>query len=242
MFIKKILQETLNYGIENKTTIYNSLKFPSLGILITSLLTNKNAETFFTIPNIILLLISGYFSTIFAVYCHRIFLEKETPKDIVDILKWDKRKTNFLITLIVLALGTCICIVPVPFILIYLGKFVPELNDFILWFILTLPIGYVFSRLFLILPATAIDKDNSWSMAWHISKGNGWNLCLLIFILPMLPSFVPDFISSTSLITKIFTSIMGLIILFYGVSVLSNTYKVLIAEHEKPNQSLHQTP
>lgn len=241
MFIKKILQETLNYGIENKTTIYNSLKFPSLGILITSLLINKNAETF-TVPNTILLLISGYFSIIFAVYCHRIYLKKETPKDIVDIFKWDKRKTNFLITIIVLGLVISICIVPVPFILIYLRKFVPELNAFILWFILMLPIGYVFSRFSLILPATAIDKDNSWSTAWHISKGNGWNLYLLLVVIPWLSSFVINLISSTSFITKTFTSILSLITVFYGVSVLSNSYKVLITEHEKPNQSLHQTP
>lgn len=231
MFIKKILQETLNYGIVNQATIFNSLKFPSLGYLITSLLINENVETF-TIPNTIFILIRCYFSLIFTIYCHRTFLEKETPKDIVDIFKWDKRKTNFLITSIAFVLGMSISSVSVFSILNFLGKFTPELNYFILLSVPMLLIFYVFARFSLIFPATAIDKDNSWSTAWHISKGNGWNLFLL-FSLSILPIFVLETISSTSLIEKTFTSILSLIILFYGVSVLSNSYKVLIAETQE---------
>ena len=235
MFIKKILQETLTYGIENKATIFHTLKFPSLGILITSLLINEHAETF-TILDTILVLIHGYFYIIFTIYCHRTFLEKETPNGLIDILKWDKRKTNFLLTTIALAIGTSICIVPIFFILIMFGNSNSEqFNHLILLSILMLPIGYVFSRFSLILPAAAIDKDNSWSIAWHLSRGNGWNLCLLISFLPIISNFILNNINSTSLITKAFATILSLIVLFYEVSILSNSYKVLIEKNIKPN-------
>ena len=106
-------------------------------------------------------------------------------------------------------------------------------NTFIFTSVLVLPIGYVFGRLSLILPATAIDQDNSFSTAWHISKGNGWNLCFLISILPFLTGFVIDSLNSPSIVSTLFSSILSIFILFYEVSILSNSYKTLVIKQNK---------
>ena len=103
-------------------------------------------------------------------------------------------------------------------------------------FTIMLPIGYVFGRFSLILPATAIDGDNSWSTAWDISRGYGWSLCFLVSIFPILTSFVIDAISSTSMVTKLLTGILSIIVLFYEVSILSNSYKVLSVKEKATQQ------
>lgn len=228
MFIRKILQETLSYGIENKKGIFNSLKFPGLGILIISLFVKGNSEEM-TLVSSIIIIVSTYLYIIFTVHCHRLFLGEEVPNDFVGNIKWNKRNTDFLFTMFALALSMLALTVPTFFITTTLFEHFDTNNTSNLLFIsvFLLPVGYLFGRFSLVLPATATDKDNSWSTAWNISKGNGWNLCFLVSIFPMLTGFVLEHINPTSLILKFFSSILYLLVLIYEVSVLSNAYRTL---------------
>ena len=228
MFIKKIFADTFKYGVENKTEIFDSLKYPGLGIFITSLFIKDDSDAF-TVQAIILLLVNGYLYIIFATNCHRLFLQKKVPNGIIETLKWNKRNTNFLLTSIALAISLAVCIVPMIFISIVIFKDVAlnQLYFYTVTAILMLPIGYVFSRLSLVLPATAIGMDNSWSTSWEISKGYGWSLCFLVTIFPLLTGFVIDAISSSSMVARILTSMLSIVLLFYEISILSNSWKVL---------------
>ena len=225
MFAKKILIETFNYGFENKAKIFDSLKYPALGIFITSLFDKDDYEKF-TIKAIILLLVNGYFYILFTVNCHRLFLEKEVPNGLIESLKWNKINTNYLLATFALSIAMAAIIAPIFFIsLALLNTMNPY--QYIVTSIILLPVGYVFGRFSLILPAAAIDLDNSWSAAWDISKGYGWSLCFLVSIFPILTGFGIDAISSTSIFAKLLISMLSIVVLFYEISILSNSYKVL---------------
>ena len=237
MFVKKILLDTFDYGIRNKLKIFNSLKYPGLGICITSIFSNNESDTI-TLQAIVLLLINGYFFIIFAVNCHRLFLEKDVPDGIFETLRWNKRNTKFLLASFVLAISMAICIVPFLFVSlpIFFNMDKSQLYFYTVKSIIMLPIGYVFSRLSLILPATAVDQNSSWSTAWAISKGYGWSLCFLVTLFPLLTGLVIDAISSTSIAAKPITAMLSIVILIYEISILSNSYKVLNVRIEATQQ------
>ena len=112
MFIKKILINTFKYGVENRVKIFNSLKFPGFGIIIISLFSKDDSSTF-TIQSLALSLFNYYLFIIFTINCHRLFLEKEVPKSLIENLKWNKRNTNFMFTSLGLAISMAVFILPV---------------------------------------------------------------------------------------------------------------------------------
>lgn len=234
MFVKRILIETFNYGVENKAKIFDSLKYPGFGIFITSLLSQDDSEIF-TIKALILLLVNVYFYILFTVNCHRLFLEEKVPNGLIESLKWNNRSTNFLIT--TFALGIAMAAIVAPIVIISLASFgTSDANLYIATSIIMLPVGYVFGRFSLILPATAIDMDNSWSTAWDISKEHGWSLCFLISIFPILTGFVINSISPTSIVSRILIAMLSIVVLFYEISILSNSYKVLYIQAKATQQ------
>ena len=46
------------------------------------------------------------------------------------------------------------------------------------------------ARLVILLPATAIDQHRNIEWAWATTKGNGWRLCLVYVILPVLMNLI----------------------------------------------------
>ena len=233
MLIKRILIETFRFASKNKAKIFDSLKYPGIGIFLISLFNKGDSDTF-TIQSIILLFVNGYFYIIFTINCHRLFLEQEVPNGLIENFKWNKRNTNFLFTSFALAISMAVFFVPV-FLISFLIFDNIDVNQFLVTFVVMLPSGYVFARLSLILPATAIDQDNSWSKAWNISRGHVWSLFFLISIFPFLLGFVIDTISSTSIIARTLHSVLSLLLLFYEISILSNSYKSLTIK-EKATQ------
>lgn len=133
--------------------------------------------------------------TLLAVRVHRIVLAGRDAKQ--DWFRWTWRETRFLGWLVLVYLFWTLFFLP-----IVVG--VGVASDFTLvsqgvWWdslaitLATLPGAYVFVRLAFLLPATAVDQKRNLRWAWELSKGNGWRLVSLLWLLPMFISLIaPD--------------------------------------------------
>ncbi len=235
--IQQIISETITFCTENLSTIFNSLKYPGLGILLLSL-TTREEFNFIDLPLIIL---EMYFCFVFVVRCHRLFLLNESPDSIKEALLWNKRNTTFMFTFIALTLGLGVIYILILLFTTSMGNLqVLHDNSSVFWFYITaIPFGYMFSRLSLVFPAIAIDKQNDFQRAWVISKGNGWKLFFLISVIPLTTSFIIGTIISGKLFFNLLAAFIGVLVLMFEVVMLSNAYKILNNNHKTPNQTLN---
>ena len=107
-----------------------------------------------------------------------------------------------------------------------------EINHFtkeIFIYFLQTPAHYLFSRLVLILPSIAINKNISLKKLWSMSKNNGLKLLILFHFLPWL-----YFNIISNLINKIefsfdiiFISCMNLIAMYTTITFISLSYKYI---------------
>lgn len=111
------------------------------------------------------------------------------------------------------------------------------LGALVLQIILPIFQSYIFSRLSLVLPATAIDERNfTISSAWKISSGNGWRLTLLVALLPftiyLLLNFLPEY---DSILYYLITWFAWLIVSVIEIGLLSLSYSYLSKHAYKNN-------
>ena len=233
--VKQILSEAITFCTENKSSIFNSLKYPGLGIFLLSLITTEG----FGYLNIPLIILEMYFYFIFTVKCHRLFLLNESPGSFKEALLWDKRNTTFMFTSFALALGLSIILVPILLFTLSMGHFTEGNSDRYLFYIFVIPFGYFFSRLSLVLPAIAIDEQNDFKRAWLISKGNGWKLFFLILGIPLTTSFIIESINNEQILFKFISALLGILVLIIEIIILSNSYKILNKFYQEPNKTLN---
>ena len=114
------------------------------------------------------------------VSCHRIFLMSNEDIKKTKILRFGVREWNFLAWFIKTGL-----IILLPY---YLFSLIIEGIGITITFIdniLFIPLLYVFSRLSLVFPATAVgSKNTSFTDAWKLSQNNGWHLTFLVGFIP----------------------------------------------------------
>jgi hypothetical protein len=120
---------------------------------------------------------------------------------------------------------------------IELIKFHAEENSHI-WTIIIyfslIPGTYIFSRLSVLFPATAINQRNSIQWAWSITKGNGWKLFVLLGLLPLLSRIILRMIPETSIHADAVLYFISLIFAVIELALISHTYKFLAAEQTNP--------
>ena len=225
--IQQILSDAKTFCIENQLSILSSLKYPVLGILLLSLIATKGFG-YLSIPLVIL---ETYFYLTLAVWCHRLFLQNESPDSINEALMWDNRNKTFMLTSITLILGLVIIFSPIILLASSVGNFiVSQDNSFKFAFYITaIPFGYIFSRLSLVFPAIIIDGKNDYQRAWFVSKGNGWNLFLLISAIPLTTIFLIDVINIEHILFRLVAASLGVFVLMFEVKILSGTYNKLVS-------------
>jgi hypothetical protein len=234
MFIKTVLRKSFESAGVHTREFFHVLIYPGLGVLVTSFVLAAFGESSILL-SLVAQIVQVYFHVLFAVYCHRIFLEREIPADQSAIFKWDRRKTGFLVSALGLGFVIFIGLIPVFFIsLLYMEitgaeKFL--ISHYLMFALLLAPGGYIFSRLSLILPAAAADEDSDWPMAWDLSKGYGWSLFFLTAALPFLANLLMKVLPSSTF-TNILTSLGALVLLFYEVAIFSNSYRILITHSQ----------
>lgn len=176
-----------------------------------------------------------------AVGCHRVFLM--TPEEVkkTKTLRYSGREARFLRWEIVIGfLIAGVFIIPYSF--LSFGQTLLEEKSFyydIFEFLFLLLIYYIATRCFMVLPATAIDqRDKTLAWSWHLTKGNGWRLALLIFILPFAINHTIDLPPKIdSVIYDIFSSAIWLFIGAVEIGFLSLSYSFLCQnETASPNE------
>lgn len=192
-------------------------------------------------------IISAAAQILFAITCHRLVLIGNTGVPEYGMLSWTRREWWFLAFAIILPL---VYFLSVALYLLAKGLFMEfdiDIESFqllftqgdgiyLLMFLVALPSVYIFSRLSLLLPATAVDRDVDVGWAWKSTKTNGWRLTVIIVLLPLLFVLLLLLLLGllallwgevTNLAIDIISSVLSFIPLAIGIVALSLSYKHL---------------
>lgn len=231
--VSGIISRTLDYCWANRASIFSSLKYPGIFLLV---LSAAQSTLFSDDERLIYWLLSigqVFATTIFTIRCHRIFLLSEGPLEFYDVMSWSMRETWFVLYEIGLALAAGLLIilpsmfiVPMIFILAFNSSWLFSLAA-IVPFILG---GYVFSRFTLVLPAVATDQEGSFATAWNTSGGNGWKIFALICVLPAAIAYLTGKIPGHLWIATTITPVVNLLVLLVEIIALSHIFKELTSQ------------
>ena len=166
----------------------------------------------------------------FAVTCHRLVLLDPARIAKRWQLRWSLRETRFLGWLIGLALISLMVIWPLTTILgtvvLNVGNFSGDVRlnpstelrpgwlRWTLWASYAAAL-YVFGRLCVVFPATALDRKVNLQWAWRLTRGNGSRLFAVVAVLPSLMSFLLDFAYRDDA-----TTVEAMAITFVGIALL----------------------
>jgi len=224
--VKLVLSETLAFCSVNKAYLFDSLKYLCLGVLVIDLFNLFRFGSFgldFFVGGILAI----YLKTLLAVKCHRMFLLNDPVGAIKDNFLWKKRDTEFVVYGLMLGLLMFIIFFPIMTFFSIQTSGLETIGPGIAYKSVMIPIGYTWARLSLMFPAIAIDKKEDFSNAWMISKGNGWKLFFLIYLLPGGFRLLSGTLLSSFFIFNWILSVVGNVIFIFEVLVLSNSYRHL---------------
>jgi hypothetical protein len=90
-----------------------------------------------------------------------------------------------------------------------------------------IPALYLFARLCLVFPATAVDRRVNLKWAWRLTENNGWRLVLIVAVLPWIISQVVSVLyrSGASAIETVALSFLGTVLFAVEVAALSLSYR-----------------
>ena len=191
----------------------------------------------FLIPAVIALLIA-------IIGCHRIILLGDQEVLNKGFFQWTGNEVKYAgwvvgITILVGMLNILLnLLVMLPLFALFETEHLPILQTVII-LIVSFPAYYVFSRLSLLLPSAALGKHGKtlrWS--WKLTINNGIKLVFLLFYLPLLLNMAINVIPlDDSIVSKIFSNIVFLILGVIEIAMLSYTYSYLVNSKDEYNAS-----
>ena len=173
-------------------------------------------------------IIQTAFYILFAITCHRLALIGNQSVPEYGMLSWTKRESNFLIWLFVVSIAGGITYQVISLPLLNISE-ASENNLGESYYLAYIPTLYILSRLSLLYPATAVDRQVDLRWAWRLSKNNGWRLTIVVGFLPMFFVYLTDFLlrENATWIEYMIFQILGFIILAVEIVALSFSYKHL---------------
>lgn len=183
---------------------------------------------------------------LFAITCHRLVLMGDQGVPDYGLLKWTQRETRYLgwFIAIIFICGLSYGVINGLIVSNTIddgdtGVLIDTTNpDGLLSYLAYIPILYIFSRLSVLYPATAVDQQWSLKWAWGLSINNGWRLTLVVGGLPWVLYFFEDFLyrENATFVEYIILCLLGFILLAVEIVALSFSYKHL-TEHVAPPAS-----
>jgi hypothetical protein len=171
-----------------------------------------------------------------AVTCHRLVLLD--PFSIAARVgpRWSWRETRFLAWIIVVGLAfvgaTVVLSTPIVNVLLWSGLQPADTR-----FGWSVYVGQVLalcivSRLFLVFPATAVDRQVNLKWAWRLSKNNGWRLAIIVAVLPWVLSNLVWLLyrENETVFEDVLITFLGSAIVVFEVAALSLSYRELTKE------------
>lgn len=224
----------------SRRTFARALVFPALAILALKAAWLLVGEQLPAFARWLLVPFYGVLFTVFAVRCHRLVLlgsDDGAPRSGFD---WSLRETRFFLRAAVLYGAAAIVYAAIVPLLSVLLNVMPRLEwpeafrymPFVAWFAGT----YVFARLCLVLPATALDRALPLGEAWRRSRGNGLRVMLVVAGLPWLLGWLVDFAyrrDATELEWLLVVAV-GIVASVFEVAAVSLCYRELAAAADAP--------
>jgi hypothetical protein len=174
---------------------------------------------------------NGILWILFAVICHRLVLLEPRPADLARIPGWGRRETFFLGWMVILS---AIILAVLWGALLVIGTIVANLFSTALFESTYSYAGkiigtYLFARLSLVLPATAIDARTSIPQAWRQTRGNGWRLVLIVGVLPWAYNYVASLVlgDEPGVAKLVLVTAAATVLLAVEISALSLSYREL---------------
>jgi len=181
------------------------------------------------------------FYTLLVVNCHRIILLGNNSVSSYGMRFFSKREWRFTKWLIAIYLLLFLLIMlitlPTPVIASSIGLYA----TYAIYAIAITSIAYLFSRLSLILPATAVDYDPDVYWAWDITKANGWRLVIIICVLPLISSILISLLNekTSNVLYFLLSEILTYSFIIFEIFALSLSFKYL---HNNSNGTLGSAP
>jgi hypothetical protein len=185
---------------------------------------------------ILYILVYGVLFVLFAVTCHRLVLLDPQSVATRLIPRWSGRETRFFLWTVAVWLIVALAFFTGAKLLINLWR--PwEGKPSAIWsqgitLAASVPAYYVFGRLSLIFPATAVGRKVSLRWSWRLTANNGWRLFVVVAVLPFMISHLVGLLyrmDATALETVVLT-FLGCALFVVEVAALSLSYRELTKE------------
>ena len=181
----------------------------------------------------------GALFSLFAVICHRLVLLDAEAVAARWVPRWSWRETRFFLWMVTLWV---VGLAAIWLFLLVVGNLwmrsvgdLPEWTDWIVS-LAKLPCLYVFGRLCLLFPATAVDRGASLRWSWHLTRGNGWRLMIIVGGLPFALSFLVDLLyrDGASTLEWLALNVVAVALLAVEIAAVSLSYRELTRDDVVP--------
>ena len=176
----------------------------------------------------------GLLFTLFAVKCHRLVLLDPESVGRQWQPRWTWRETRFFFWILSLWLAGLGAMLVILTVIVNAWGFVAKLDgDGIEWvtFAVKLVPLYVFARLCVLLPATAVDHQPTPTLrwAWQLTEDNGWRLLIVVAAMPWLLSLLVGFLYRTDATTAewLLLTVFAVALFAVEVAAISISYRDL---------------
>ena len=238
----KIIIGALFFAWTNKAALLKAISIPTLilvaiwGIWLYS--TDKLPSAF----TWMILLGYGLSFSFFAITCHRLILADGIERFKPFKAKPGYRELKFLAWVIAIyAIKSILERISMDIALNAGGSaFIEDGGGIPEWIklISSIPALYVFARLCLTFPATAIDRSSGLRWSWIRTRGNGWRIFIIVGLFPWLIGMAIWFMwrEEASILEQVVLTILGFIGLSIEIIALSFTYKDLAKQYASSEQ------
>lgn len=236
--VLEVIHEAMTIPWHKRATMFSPLLRISVVLIALHFIMPLVREELGRISYLVWRVLFGLAFAVFAVTCHRIILlgKESVPKS--GLASWSLRETRFVGWTLLIALcgGVTAGIVGIP-VLILLGFFIVSQKPGEPWvtaagsIMIMIPASYLFARLSVLLPATAVDEQPDFAWAWELTKGNGWRLFLVVGVLPGILWLGPDYLLGRSVIIDLLIYATACVLYVIEIAALSLSYRHLIGRH-----------
>jgi hypothetical protein len=180
----------------------------------------------------------GFLFTLFAVTCHRLVLLGSESVTTPFFPRWSWRESRFFAWLVAICLihmlAWYVILFPPLTVAVNVSAAARESGTWAEWAssIARIPALYVFARLSLVFPATAIDKRPDLRWTWDLTRNNGWRLVVVVGVLPWVISGLVGLLyrENATVFETIILSVLGIALFAVEIAALSLSYRELTKE------------
>jgi hypothetical protein len=236
----QIIRNAVIIPWRKRATMFWALLSTSVVLTVAHMIAPLARQELGWISTLISVVLFGLAFALFAVTCHRLVLlgDHSVPK--YGLIRWSSRETRFVGWTLLIYLCAWVAAV-VPSILAF--QFIPyalalrpswAMFAISFFAIIVLP-AYLFARLAVLFPATAVDERPSLAWAWKVTEGNGWRLFLVVGVLPVAlwlgPGYLVNYLVAHLLryavIVYLLIYVTGCVLYIIEIAALSLSYKHL---------------